>query len=698
MEFIENEAFENKINIKLFNEIIQFIVKTSKGEECNILKKIKNKCIWYDDNNIEKIQNVYKFEYFGELLERYEERIGDDIKDIRAICLAVGYARDLITENMIIGTQLVNFISKMKKYAEEDIYIKGALYLYNNGNYENELLTIKYTNTEDIFFVLSLFNNIEETFNILEEQLINLLGINRTISVVNNIKLYGWVINNLYNITKRKNKNIILLKKLVLIPTKQLKEDDDIYTVLYENGYTREEIAYMNYALLYYSKVPKTVRLNYSITEERIAINFCKTILNSANEQNQDMYELIRSIFKEYLYFRIKCNKKQGMKDAVIDEVNIVNPITFIEFNEILKDKIYSFDILDDKWNIIAEKLELEQYKNVFDIYLRENDFSKEKIEQCIKKYNELTNTSYIKDFLNYKYYRQDIFEKLVNKDIIKLIEYYEKYKSTDDNELRHLKNYVRGIPNKISFLFLQYLIEEKKYNIRDIDELGFEFKDLCDVSYSYYKDITAYLKKDFLSKEEKYKLFFWLDNYMFEVYPSEYINFIVDLLEQENATDIISKEQLREIYLILKQVDENIDKNQRLRNMYLTQEELEEIEHKENEEKERKRNAEYNEKKETLTNIFKDLQKQSIEDIYGFCDRYEYRKDEFKICSDLVKEYLKQNIEYYEINKNELINYMELMILFLRNNTVDIKQFKEFIYEYMEKEKLDNGNIKRAC
>jgi len=43
--------------------------------------------------------------------------------------LALGYAKELVTNNMIVGTQLVDFITKIKSMAEDDLYLKGSLYL-----------------------------------------------------------------------------------------------------------------------------------------------------------------------------------------------------------------------------------------------------------------------------------------------------------------------------------------------------------------------------------------------------------------------------------------------------------------------------------------------------------------------------------------------------------------------------------------
>ena len=199
IKFIESEAFENKINIKLCNELINFIYETSSNKSKDILDDIIKKCIWFRKNKILELQEICEIEYFGELLERYQEKVGGNSKNIRAIALALGYAKDLITPNMIIGNQLIDFINKIKKMSENDIYLKGALYLYDNKKYSNYIEDLlnnkKYESTEDMFFVISLSEDIETSFNSIREQIVNLIGKNKTISAINNVKLYGWFIN-----------------------------------------------------------------------------------------------------------------------------------------------------------------------------------------------------------------------------------------------------------------------------------------------------------------------------------------------------------------------------------------------------------------------------------------------------------------------------------------------------------------------
>lgn len=310
IEFIENEALEKKVNIELCNKLINYIIKISDNDYRSTLKNISDKCIWFKSLNNVDMQKDFQVKYLGELLERYEEKIGDNINDIRAIALALGFTTESITNNMIVGNQLVNFITKINTMAKDDIYLQGALYLYNNKKneqYKTNLLKNHYLETEDLIFVLSLFDDIEKIYTLLRDQIIELLGKKRTIGVINNIKLYSWFINRFYSIIKKdRKKDAAVLKSLLILPTQLIKSNNSNYTILISNNYKEEEILYLNYGFLYYSLIPKTVRMGNSITEERIAINLCKTLLDSEYSCEESLYKLIDSILKKYEHLDIK--------------------------------------------------------------------------------------------------------------------------------------------------------------------------------------------------------------------------------------------------------------------------------------------------------------------------------------------------------------------------------------------------------
>lgn len=321
------KVYEKIFNIELFNSIVTFVMFTTNKDKNNLLRFLEENHIWfkvkYKNNVIEK----YQFKYLGELLERYEEKIGTNIEDIRAITLALAYSKELITQQMIIGNQEMNFIQNIEKMAKDDIYLKAALYLYDNKKYYGmlqELKIIKYKRTEDLIFVLSIFEDFNEGYEIFKEQLKELIGNNNTLSIFDNVGIYEWLIRKLYPIiNKNRKKDIELFRALISIPTALIKEDTKTYNVLIANNYTKEEISFLNYVLLQYKPVPNTVRMKKSIVEEKIAVNMCKTLINSEIDYSKEIYDYIKEVIKIYWNFDIKCYGYCKIKDVLNECLSI---------------------------------------------------------------------------------------------------------------------------------------------------------------------------------------------------------------------------------------------------------------------------------------------------------------------------------------------------------------------------------------
>jgi len=76
------KVYEKIFNIELFNSIVTFVMFTTDKDKNKLLRFLEENHIWfkakYKNNVIEK----YQFKYLGELLERYEEKIGTNIEDI----------------------------------------------------------------------------------------------------------------------------------------------------------------------------------------------------------------------------------------------------------------------------------------------------------------------------------------------------------------------------------------------------------------------------------------------------------------------------------------------------------------------------------------------------------------------------------------------------------------------------------------
>ena len=62
------------------------------------------------------------------------------------------------------------------------------------------------------------------------------------------------------------------------------------------------------------------------------------------------------------------------------------------------------------------------------------------------------------------------------------------------------------------------------------------------------------------------------------------------------------------------------------------------------------------------------------------------------------MKIYIHNNIKTFKLNNEQVIQFMELMTLFIEKKVINIEEFKEFIMKYLKEEDLCNGITIRAC
>lgn len=698
IEIEEYNILKNVINIDLFNDVVFLIMETTQIDYRPIWYQLSQNNMLFKKTNNNTIQNEYKINYLGELLERYSQRIGTDIKDVRAISLALSYSKELITDNMIIGTQLVDFINNIKNLSKDDIYLKGSLYLYDKVKYASlldEISTQNFSNIEEVIFALSLFDNISVGFDKLNSQLTYLLGNGRTMSIMENVGIYNWLIKILHPIVKNKRKKEFeLFKALVSIPTGLIKEDSKTYQILVKYNYTKEDIAFLNYILLFYRSVPNTVKTRYSIVEEKIAINFCANILNSKNTYNDDIYNLIQTMLDYYNRFKIKCYGFSGLREALVDAINIQNPNVFIKFYNIFY-KTYSFDILDEKWDIVYKTFKADAYRVMFDNYLLFNDYDTEQIKQRITKYEKLTNSSYLNTFFTFNWNRDNIYTKLVEKDIIDLKWFFEEYMknendTTIDISLKHLEHYVEGIHYKKAFLFLKYFLSLEKYNIKDTTQFGFDLRSLFNINHSWYAPSSSCkildIERKFLSSDEQKQLLMWLEEFIFYTFPNRYMEFIKCMLDDKLVSTLFSQEDLKKLYLYCVKIDESLSSNKILRQKYLSKEELELLEKEEKEAEECQKLLKKKEMQNEIIREFNSIEQKTLENIYNFCSDYKWYSEKREFAYNVAKQYLFKGLSKYSVTCEDIIYFNQICNLFIENNFMNIYELKTLIMNYIGK------------
>lgn len=243
----ELTAYQSAVNLSLLNDIIAFVRDTSEASPAKRLA-LRQDCIFLDSKFFgDSLQKKYGFLYLGELLERYEERFGMSIQDFRAISLALAYTKELADDSMFIGPQRRNFIQQLKRRADGDIYLTGALYLLEVKPELQSKLAELPASTEELIFAVSLFQNQADSFQNFKTRLLDYLGAGRTMPITGNMKAMCWLIFWLAIESKSiRGKDMALFRALTALPVSHVKRESKHHEILLAHGYTHLEIAYAN--------------------------------------------------------------------------------------------------------------------------------------------------------------------------------------------------------------------------------------------------------------------------------------------------------------------------------------------------------------------------------------------------------------------------------------------------------------------
>lgn len=109
-------TFQKDIDLTLYHAFAELVVQTAQDGEARILyRQLEARQIWQEDQNVSSYFEAYSLRYPGEVLERFEEKLGTDIRILRALALALGYTRRCQADTMFVGNQRNDFIQKLRR-------------------------------------------------------------------------------------------------------------------------------------------------------------------------------------------------------------------------------------------------------------------------------------------------------------------------------------------------------------------------------------------------------------------------------------------------------------------------------------------------------------------------------------------------------------------------------------------------------
>lgn len=85
------KVYQQAIDLELYYAFVDLVVHTSQEEKAwEIYRNIVDTQIWQQKEEEQNYFEAYNLRYPGEVLERFEEKLGKDVRIIRALALALG--------------------------------------------------------------------------------------------------------------------------------------------------------------------------------------------------------------------------------------------------------------------------------------------------------------------------------------------------------------------------------------------------------------------------------------------------------------------------------------------------------------------------------------------------------------------------------------------------------------------------------
>lgn len=394
-------VYQRAIDLELYHAFAELVVQTSQDDTARrTYRQTRAMQIWQVETDVSGYFEPYHLRYPGEVLERFEEKLGNDVRVLRALALALGNTCAIQSDNMFVGNQRGAFLQKLRRSAGEDVYLQGALYLLETDaarrhDLLDELAAKVYVRTEEALFVLSLFDDREHGYEVIHTQLSHLFTQNRTLSLVYDFGVLEWFIRFYAEQAKKyRGKADLVLRTLMKLPYMNMKPDSREFSVLTKAGYRCDEIILANSLAVWADRLPDRLS-SKSITAEKIATACGRMLLNAPKDLSEEFYEYLGWLFRFYNSFTVKYEGFQGLWEAVQYGLNPTAPKTLLWMNQtIQKDFPYRFDVFDPQYDDLAKELERDNYMELFTLQMLH---SRQRIplKQWLSRYQELTGADY---------------------------------------------------------------------------------------------------------------------------------------------------------------------------------------------------------------------------------------------------------------------------------------------------------------
>ena len=552
-------TFQKDIDLTLYHAFAELVVQTAQDGEARILyRQLEARQIWQEDQNVSSYFEAYSLRYPGEVLERFEEKLGTDIRILRALALALGYTRRCQADTMFVGNQRNDFIQKLRRTAGTDVYLQGALYLLETDALRrrtrlDELAAREYARTEEALFVLSLFDDPETGYQAMRPQLTRLFGPERTISMARDFGVLEWFIRFYAEEAKRyRGKNDLVLRTLMKLPYMNMKPDSREFSVLHTAGYSMEEITMANSLAVWADRIPDRLS-SKGIAAEKIAVACVRMLLNGPDGQPEDIYAYISWLFQVYKKFEVRYEGYQDLWAAIQTGLAPTAPQTILWMNQTIKRQFpYRFDVFDPRYDILANELSNEEYAELFTVQMLRSRAAIP-LRRWLTRYQALTGVEYIEYFNKRHWLTLRSFVLLVERKEINLWQFFEQHKGDGARALplELLEEYALKISSWRCFRFAQKLFSQYTFSqLQEIFGDNFYFHQKFVKKESYYnKKVQSFsMVRPFLTAEQHRQLYDWIDASLFQTEPEYYDSFVLCALKAPVIQRIYDKPLLASV------------------------------------------------------------------------------------------------------------------------------------------------------
>ncbi len=262
----------------------------------------------------------------------------------------------------------------MKKLSPmtSDLYITVARYLLaedvERRTLHDTLLVWGYKATEEIIFALCSLEDTADAYDVMRPKLVSMLSERRTFETVGNAGIYAWLVSTCREaISACRKKDNALPRALMAMSTGYVRETKPAHRTLMAAGFSREEILYLNSMFIwerafYHCQVDMD-----SSPAEHLAADFVVAFLNLPRALPDSVLDYIQWLLSRYHHFDIKLEGSEGLWKYIEDKLEITCPETMLWMIVVLKKTYdYRFDVLDTKWDLLAQRLPFARYHALF--------------------------------------------------------------------------------------------------------------------------------------------------------------------------------------------------------------------------------------------------------------------------------------------------------------------------------------------